>query len=101
MLMHIKRGFPLYLVSNPGPNYPSGLTWTLVTRRTPERARGTGTGLCTSSVVRVFACACTDTLVSRTVVSSLCIDRFVGAAVKATGVQQQRKNKESWLIDEV
>lgn len=53
------------------------------------------------AVVRVFVCAHVDTLVGPTLLSSLCIDRFVGAAAKATGVRQQRKNKESWLIDEV
>lgn len=48
-------------------------------------------------------CVCprADTLVGPTLVSSLCIDRFVGTAVKATGVRQKKKNKESWLIDEV
>lgn len=52
-------------------------------------------------------CARADTLDGPTLVSSLCVDRFVGIAAKATGVRQHRKkcnkkkNKDSWLIDEV
>lgn len=50
-------------------------------------------------------CARADTLDGPTLVSSLCVDRFVGIAVKATGVRQHRKKykkkikKQGFLVD--
>lgn len=86
-----------YPVSNPGPNYKSRLTWTVVTRRTRERTQTRKLWLnqaCSAFLLRT----CAHTPERPALVSSLCVDRFAEIVTTDTGVWQQKTRIPSWLM---
>ncbi len=96
-------GIPLsrYPMSHPGPNYKSGLTCAVVTRRTRVRTKTRKLWLNQAHFASLLhTCVCIHIADRSAFVSSLCVDRFVEIVTMGTGVWQ-KKNKDSWLINEV
>lgn len=83
-----------YPASHPGPNYKSGLTWTGATRRTQGRTEMWKLWLNQACLTHICGSVYTPDRLS--LVSSLCVDRFVGLLQR---IQVYGSKKQGFLVD--